>query len=371
MRKKGFLQHKITGMGKRATALGLALLFGLAAVGCGGSNKETQYASGATADTAAYDGGLYEMANAVEAPEEEGVAEEGAETVTQNNRKLIRNVDMSVETENFDGLLEQVRSRVEALGGYIENSSVYNGSYTSDYQSRNASVTARIPSGRLDEFLDTLEDATNVVRKNETVEDVTLQYVDLESHKKALQAEQESLLSMLEHAESIEDIIAINEQLTDVRYRLESMESQLRTYDNKIDYSTVYLDIQEVEHYVPAAKKSAGERIREGFVNNLRRAVSGVMEFFIELIIALPLLVVAAVVIALIVLAVMLLVRISEKQAAKKRERLKQQGVVLNRYGSRVAVGKSAPQQGAAAQAEAQPSGEKPSGDVKKPGNED
>ena len=62
-----------------------------------------------------------------------------------------------------------------------------------------------------------------MTRKSESTEDVTLQYVDLQSHKKALLAEQESLLSMMEQAESIEDIIAINEQLTDVRYQIESM----------------------------------------------------------------------------------------------------------------------------------------------------
>ena len=80
----------------------------------------------------------------------------------------------------------------------------------------------------------------------------------LQSHKKALLAEQESLLSMMEQAESIEDIIAINEQLTDVRYQIESMESQLRTYDNQVDYSTVNLYIDEVERYHARSGKERG-----------------------------------------------------------------------------------------------------------------
>ena len=69
---------------------------------------------------------------------------------------------------------------------------------------------------------------------------MTLQYVDLESHKKALTTEQDRLIELMEQAETVEDIITIEGRLSEVRYQLESMESQLRTYDNKIDYSTVY-----------------------------------------------------------------------------------------------------------------------------------
>jgi hypothetical protein len=71
--------------------------------------------------------------------------------------------------------------------------------------------------------------------------------VDLESHKKALQEEEKRLLSFMEDAESIEDLITIEDRLTNVRYQLESMESQLRTYDNQVNYSSVHMNIEEVE----------------------------------------------------------------------------------------------------------------------------
>ena len=143
-----------------------------------------------------------------------------------------------------------------------------------------------------------------MTRKSESTEDVTLQYVDLQSHKKALLAEQESLLSMMEQAESIEDIIAINEQLTDVRYQIESMESQLRTYDNQVDYSTVNLYIDEVERYTPGAAKSAGARIAEGFSANIYRVGSFFKNFAIEFIILLPILIAIAIVLGIAILIV-------------------------------------------------------------------
>ena len=109
-------------------------------------------------------------------------------------------------------------------------------------------MTVRIPAQQLDAFLSSVSEVSNVISRNDSVSDVTLQYVDMESHKKALTAEQDRLLELLEQAESVEDIITIESRLSDVRYQIESMESQLRTLQNQVSYSTVYLDIQEVEN---------------------------------------------------------------------------------------------------------------------------
>lgn len=304
-------------------AVCLALLL-CAVAGCGGSSKEA--ANGAAADTAVsaeeadWGGGIYEMSVPAEDVKEAPEEAEG-QTPADQSRKLIRTVDMDVETKNFDALIAHVEDQVEALGGYVESSDVYNGSYTSDYRSRNARITARIPADRLDDFVADVAEQSNITSKNESVEDVTLQYVDLESHKRALQAEQESLLSMLEQAETIEDILAINSQLTEVRYQLESMESQLRTYDNKIDYSTVHLYVDEVEQYVPYVAQTPWERISQGFTENLHRVGNGIANFFIELIIALPILLTAAVLIGAAAAILFVLIRRSEKKARERRAR--------------------------------------------------
>ena len=87
---------------------------------------------------------------------------------------------------------------------------------------------------------------------------MTLDYVDVESRKKMLETEQQRLLELLETAESLDDILTIESRLTEVQYELDSKESQLRTYDNQIDYSTVYLDIDEVVRYTPQDRRAPG-----------------------------------------------------------------------------------------------------------------
>ncbi len=306
--------------------------------GCGSAKVATESAyDAAAADYSAaggvyYDSGDYEYAD--EVSEENGPSQ--AETVEKGEttgRKLIRNVDMDVETESFDALLASAQSQAEELGGYIESSNISNSSYASSTSAaRSARLTARIPSEKLDGYLAGISKQSNVTRKSESTEDVTLQYVDLQSHKKALLAEQESLLSMMEQAESIEDIIAINEQLTDVRYQIESMESQLRTYDNQVDYSTVNLYIDEVERYTPGAAKSAGARIAEGFSANIYRVGSFFKNFAIEFIILLPILIAIAIVLGIAILIVRIIIKVSEKHQAEKKTSVKTEIRTGDRY---------------------------------------
>ena len=306
--------------------------------GCGSAKVATESAYDAAVSNYSaaggvyYDSGDYEYAD--EVSEENGPSQ--AETVEKGEttgRKLIRNVDMDVETESFDALLASAQSQAEELGGYIESSNISNSSYASSTSAaRSARLTARIPSEKLDGYLAGISKQSNVTRKSESTEDVTLQYVDLQSHKKALLAEQESLLSMMEQAESIEDIIAINEQLTDVRYQIESMESQLRTYDNQVDYSTVNLYIDEVERYTPGAAKSAGARIAEGFSANIYRVGSFFKNFAIEFIILLPILIAVAIVLGIAILIVRIIIKVSEKHQAEKKTSVKTEIRTGDRY---------------------------------------
>lgn len=243
-------------------------------------------------------------------------------------RKLIRTVNLQVETMDFEALLSYVQDRTQELGGYVESLNSNNGSnyYSTSYSGsgyrndRTASMTLRIPKNNLDNFLVQVEENSNITSRSEREVDVTLDYVDLDSHKAVLLAEQERLLSFLEQAETVEEMIMLESRLSEVRYQIESMESQLRTYDNQIEYSTVYLDITEVVELtpVPVKQQTTWERISDGFMNSLKNIGKGFKEFFIGFVIVLPYLVLFAVIILLIVLFTVLGVK---KSAAKRKKR--------------------------------------------------
>ena len=307
----------------------LAGLMAVGLTGCGASSKSAQ-TEAAVADSAYVDDDLYSYDNSFyeEAASEDYDSTAGStetvEKVQDTSRKLIKNVDMSVETEEFDALLANVEKRIEALGGYIETSNIYNGStYNSYGRLRSADITARIPAQKLSEFLSLVSESSNVISKNENVTDVTLQYVDMQSHKEALQTEQQRLLELLEQAETIDDIITLESRLSDVRYQIESMESQLRTFDNQVSYSTVYLYINEVKTYTQVEEQTRLQRMTSGFVNSLKGIGDGFLDFGVSFVIALPYLVVWAVIIVVVILFIRLIVRKSKKSSEKRA--LKQQ----------------------------------------------
>lgn len=307
---------------RRGSCLCMLVFMLTLAAGCGSSTSYSNMEEIAMESTAA--GGYTEdIYPATEYEAEAAVTTENGEQsveAVKTERKLIRNVSLEVETESFDALMNQVSEKTKGLGGYIENSSIYNGS--SYYEERrNADLTLRIPAERLDDFLSSVAETCNVITQNESIEDVTLQYVDMKSHKEALETEQDRLIELLEQAESVEDIITIESRLSEVRYQLESMESQLRTLDNQVSYSTVYLYIQEVKRYTPVKERTVWEKISDGFVENLMNVGEGIVNFFISLIISIPYLVIWAIVLVLVVFAGIRCRRFLKKREQKKEEK--------------------------------------------------
>lgn len=293
-------------MKKKVLACVLSGILAVSIFGCG--SKSMMATESAVADSAAYDDMAYdsgydttEEASAEEAGSGAVTSENGIEEVQETDRKLIRNVNLSLQTKEFDTVLDNMSQKIKDLGGYIQDSSVWGSS--SDYSSsRSASYTLRIPSDKLDEFIDVVETLGNVTYKNESVDDVTLRYVDVDSHKKALETEQERLLALLEKAENVEDIITIENRLSDVRYELENYESQIRLLDNQIDYSTVYVDISEVSRVTDTGKQGFFEEVASRFSDSVYVVLMGLRGFAIGILGSLPILVVWGVILAVVVI---------------------------------------------------------------------
>ncbi len=216
-------------------------------------------------------------------------------------QKLIKTVNMSAETTEFDTLVADVRAKTESAGGYVESSDV-GGNYGGD-TTRYAYLVLRIPAEKLDDFVGDVKDAVNVRSFSESTEDVTLQYTDMDTHIKALREELDALFSMMEQATSMKDILSIQSQITDVRYEIESYESQLRVYDNQVTYSTIYLDLYEVNRESSTAGTTFGERVKAKFNDNLYQMGQGFQNFMVGLLGGLPILI-PIVIICVIVIVV-------------------------------------------------------------------
>ena len=252
---------------RKLVCLLLALLM-LVLAGCAGSAKA--------------ENDMYYSEAPAEAPEYGLTAENSsAAAALPADRKLIRTIRIQAETEDLDTLQEEVADRITQLGGYVQSKNLHNGSTYSSYRTRSLSMTIRIPADQADAFVEQLSSHSNIVSSSESVEDVTLQYVDTQSHVTALETEQARLMELLEQAQNLSEVLEIQSRLTQVRYELESYASQLRTLDNQIHYATIHLNINEVTEYTPVAEETLWQRISGGFTKNLKRLGDDALDFFV------------------------------------------------------------------------------------------
>ena len=302
-------------MKKKVEAFLMAVMLMMMTAGCGNSSKMAADERATVSSGAELDG---EYSWDMDETADTGVtSENGLEAQVENGRKLIRTVSLSLETKEFDSVLTNLSTKTTELGGYIETSSVNGNSY-SHHSTRYASYVIRIPADKLNEFVEVVSELGNVTQKNESVEDVTLRYIDVESHKKALETEQERLLELLSKAENMEEILTIESKLSDIRYEIENYESQLKTMDNQIDYSTVSVYIDEVERVTDTGEKGFFEEIKERFGNSLYIVARGIRGLVIGILGSLPILIVCGGVIAVVVIVVR---KILKKRNMRKEDR--------------------------------------------------
>lgn len=297
-----------------STLLSLILLLGLLS-GCGANTSVKMEAAAPMMMNST-------MAGAADYAAEEALSEDGLSTSTSlpENRKWIITVYMDAETEDLDTAMTAVDARIQDMGGYVENQSVYNGSAYSGRRYRNANLTVRIPAEQVDAFTEELTGIANVVSKEKNLEDITLRYVATESRMKALQTEEARLLELLAEAENMSDLLEIEARLTDVRYELESTTTQLRLYNNQVDFATIHLTLTQVQEYTPVEEPTVWERITEGFADSLEGLKNGVVDVFVAIIVSSPYLAVFGVLLAAIIALVKKLPRKKRKAKQEPKE---------------------------------------------------
>ena len=244
-----------------------------------------------------------------------------SDTVTQEvstDQKLIKRVNMDAETEDLEALLPQLLAEISALGGYVESQEIFNGSSYASYRHRNARLTIRVPAENLNGLVQQVKGASNVVSYNESVEDVTLAYVDMETRILVLETERDRLLELMEQAETMSDLLEIEARLTDVRSSLESINSQLKVLQNQVSYATIELYINQVKAYTEVEEQTVWQRIGSGFKKNLQNIGEDLVDFFVWAITYSPQLILWAGIFAVVIIVIR---RSFRKRKVKKAPR--------------------------------------------------
>jgi hypothetical protein len=232
---------------KQLVIIGLLLVL---LAGCGSAGTTSQ--TGSIGDTAAE----AEPAAAEEAPEAAGApAAEGAfdrdvaeiasraavqSPQTQRERIVIRTATLQLDVERVDSAEAQVRQIAESRGGYVLSSQTYG-----EAGERFATITIKVPAIRFDQTISDIGRLALEVKSQEVQgEDVTDEYVDLESRLRNLRAVEARLQQFLERAETIEEALEVNRQLADIQGQIEQTQGRISYLQQSAALSTITVSMR-------------------------------------------------------------------------------------------------------------------------------
>ena len=265
---------------RRSTRLVLALLLCCALTACGSGAKLAYDAPQAA--------GFYAADEDYAAAENEAVksggtdAGNGAGSVYgQRDVKLIRRAWLEVQSTQFDADLASLVALTEQVGGYFERSDLYTGGYYAAAEDcRTGEYVVRVPADQYDRFMNGLDGVGTITRRSENTEDVGQAYYDLESRLKTQRIKQERLQDLLARADKMEDVIALENALSEVEYMIEDLSSGLRRYDGLIDFATITVSLREVVRVnaAPGERESLLKRMGAGVVSSVHGLLYGLRE---------------------------------------------------------------------------------------------
>lgn len=267
--------------------------------GCGASSGGT--ASSADAGAAAPSEGWKSTAQNAGAEAQAtdsaaGTVEAPQSAAIRENAKLIMTAELYAETRDFVTADTAVQNLTMQYGGYLESHST-----AGSEGERSANYTVRVPQADFETFLKAVGNTCNVVRQSQNAEDVGQAYYDTETHLKTLKTKHERLLALLAKSEKMEDIIQLENALSDTEYQIEQYSTTLRRYDDLIDFSTIRIQLNEVRDLTSVSQGNTFlSDVRHAASSGARGASIVIKGFILFVIVIWPLLLVAIAAFALL-----------------------------------------------------------------------
>ena len=211
-------------------------------------------------------------------------------------RKIIKNADISIQVDDYQTTVEAIKNKVSAINGYVANEGV---SRRGQEGIIIGHVQVRIPAVHFDEFLTGMDVLGSVNGRNIYTQDVTEEYVDVDSRLKVMRTKEERLLAILTKSGNLSDILAVENELANTRAQLESLEGRLRYLNNRTEFSAISINIEQVaastrQIYTGGLSGVFG-KTKEAFIQAVNKILLGCGQLVVFVGSALPYLILAAI----------------------------------------------------------------------------
>lgn len=286
---------------KKYISLGIVGLILLTFILSGCGSKSENYDTGVSESKTSEQAEMLPEENAagVMAADEANSAGNVNDNIVLENRKLVYRVQMVIQTTGFEDSMSKINTKVSELGGYIQSSQVSGNDY--GYSGgKSGSIVARVPSEKLNQFLNASKSFGNISSQSQSIEDITMRYTDVEARQKSLQVEFDRLIELVKKADKLEDVIRLEERLSQIRYELDSLKSQIKGMDNDVSYSTINMDIYEVALLESSGESKISDRIKSAFSKSLYNLENDIKNIIVGFFAAIPYIVVIGIILLMI-----------------------------------------------------------------------
>lgn len=271
---------------KKLLPLSLILIAALILAACASAASEAPMPADFLGGGAAPAAPQEQMSESAPAAYDQSVATNSGEGAASSvDRIVIQNADLTIVVSDVKGRMESIQAMAQQMGGFVVSSNLYQ-SYTDNYvEVPEAQITIRVPAEQLDKALERIkEDVVEVQNETRSGQDVTAEYVDLQSRLKNYEAAEAQLEEIMDNATETEDVINTFNQLVYYREQIELVKGQMKYYEEAAALSAINVRIVAEESIQPVVigkwepKGVALESIQD-LVNYLKGFVDFLIRF--------------------------------------------------------------------------------------------
>ncbi|MFE8703717.1 DUF4349 domain-containing protein [Cytobacillus sp. FJAT-54145] len=285
-----------------ALLFALLLIFLLSACSSGDSKTSEQESTSADMDTSVSNSSNEEAGLAFS--EGESVDADKTKTVVTSNRMVIYNAHLNLQVEDFEKAQRQIEEKASFFGGYIVESSTYR----EGDERLSGTITLRIPEEHFQTFLNEAEGlAVKVFDRSVSGEDVTEEYVDLESRLKSKRVVEERLLDFMKNATKTEDLLRISNDLAVVQQEIEQITGKMKYIKNQTALSTVTIHLSEDKIVVPSLQNhdlNTWERTKKQFASSTNLLLNVFSSLVVVILGNIPILLLLSIIVTAVVVVV-------------------------------------------------------------------
>jgi hypothetical protein len=168
-------------------------------------------------------------------------------------RIVIKNASLTIVVSNPAKSMATISTMAEEMGGYVVSANVYMEQLSNGNKAPRASITLRVPAEKLNDALSSIrqESSQDPLSENITSQDVTKDYIDLQSRLTNLQNEAAQLTKIMESATKTEDVMNVFTQLVQVQEQIEVIKGQIKYYDESAALSAISVELMANEAVQP------------------------------------------------------------------------------------------------------------------------